>query len=95
MIRGLQTMKISKPQHLRIEENNAKLKITLSLDSKMVMYGEYYRLDPITDMLYITAFSTVQFVLMCWRCHHRGLKTYARNHGILLKSESTIYCMGL
>jgi hypothetical protein len=28
--------------------------------------GEYYQLDPITDMLYITAFSTVQFVLMCW-----------------------------
>jgi hypothetical protein len=37
--------------------------------------GEYYRLDPITDMLYITAFSTVQFVLMCWRdiCNIKGL----------------------
>ena len=26
--------------------------------------GEYYRLEPITDMLYITAFLEVQFVLM-------------------------------
>jgi len=32
-------------------------------------YGEYYRLGPITDMSYITAFSTVQFVLMYWTEH--------------------------
>ena len=51
MIRGLQTMKISKPQHLRIEENNAKLKITLSLDSKMVMYGDHYQSAEITDTI--------------------------------------------
>ena len=31
------------------------------------MYGEYYQLEPITDMLYITVFLKVQFVLMCWR----------------------------
>ena len=28
--------------------------------------GEYLQLRQTTDMLYITAFSNVQFVLMCW-----------------------------
>ena len=34
---------------------------------KLQMYGEYNRLDQSTDMLYITTYSTDQFVLMCWR----------------------------
>ena len=34
--------------------------------TRLQIHGEYYQLEPITDMLYITAFSDAQFVLMCW-----------------------------
>ena len=51
--------------YLGVEENNMKL--------KLVIDGEYSRLEPITDNMNITTFLTVQIVQLCWS-HQRICK---------------------